>query len=520
MRLHELVSPLVDDARLRSLPNVPIREVTALSKSVRPGSLFIAVRGTVTDGHRFVEEAIGRGAAAIIGEFPDETLVRTAHQQHPEVPMVQVADARQALVEVGQRFYDYPATKLRLIGVTGTNGKTTTSFIVDHLLRRSGARVGLIGTVAYRCGERSIPSWNTTPGQLELQSLLAQMARAHADWCVMEVSSHALAQRRVEGLSFSRAVFTNLGSDHLDYHGSRGAYFETKCRLFDMLGPGGRAVINVDDSHGRELFRRLAARNGSAPRLVTFGLASEAALRASHCETSWSGTTFQLDTPRGSRRLTTRLLGVHNVANILAAVGCVLDDPCNLDHIERGVAAMTGVPGRLELVPARPNPAEAQSQREMGGPGGQDFRVVVDYAHTEAALEAVLLTVRSLQPQRVLTVFGCGGNRDRTKRPAMGRVAGRLSDFVCITSDNPRQEDPARIAAEVVAGLDAATPRTVMLDRGDAIRTTLALARHGDCVVIAGKGHETYQVLRDATVPFDDRQVAAAWLRDHQRAAP
>ena len=245
----------------------------------------------------------------------------------------------------------------------------------------------------------------------------------------------------------------------------------------------------------------LASRNGSAPRLVTYGMAPEAAIRASRCEVSWSGTSFQLDTPSGSRYLTMPLLGLHNVANLLAAIGCVLDESCDLDQMQRGAAAMTGVPGRLELVP-----------------GGGDVRVVVDYAHTEAALEAVLLTVRSLQPQRVLTVFGCGGNRDRTKRPAMGRVAGRLSDFVCVTSDNPRQEDPAQIAAEVAAGLQTtAAAHRIILDRAEAIHHTLSQARPGDCVLIAGKGRETYQVLGDATIPFDDRQVVTRWLREHEK---
>ena len=499
MQLRELIASLVDERHLRAVPNVPIREVTALSKQVRPGSLFIAVRGHVTDGHRFVEEAITRGASAVVGEFPDEALVEIVHRRFPRVPLVRVPDARRALVEVGQRFYDYPAAKLQLIGITGTNGKTTTSFLVEHLLRASGAAVGLIGTVAYRYGERVIPSTNTTPGQLELQALFAQMLHVRTQWCVMEVSSHALAQRRIEGLQFSRAVFTNLGSDHLDYHGSRDAYFEAKCRLFDRVQPGGRAVINVDDGYGRELVSRLTARNGTAPRILTYGVQEGAMLRAVAWESSWDGTTCTVDTPRGRLHLTTRLIGLHNIANILAAIGCVLEEPCDLEAIRVGVESLTGVPGRLECVP-----------------GGQEFRVVVDYAHTEAALEAVLLTVRSLQPHRVLTVFGCGGNRDRTKRPAMGRVAGRLSDFVCVTSDNPRNEDPAAIAQDVAAGVATTrTPCDTVVDRGEAIAHTLGRARPGDCVVIAGKGHETYQILKDSTAPFDDRLVAARWLQDH-----
>ena len=274
-------------------------------------------------------------------------------------------------------------------------------------------------------------------------------------------------------------------------------------------------MINADDPRGPELVRRLGARKDFTGRIVTFGMDAPATLRASRCAMTWEGTTFEVETPRGTVELATPLLGLHNVSNILAAIGCVMDDPCDMETIRAGVAALTGVPGRLELVDA--HSADVLGDRRDAG---TDVRVVVDYAHTEAALEAVLLTVRSLQPRRVLTVFGCGGNRDRMKRPAMGRVAGRLSAFVCIASDNPRDEVPAAIAQAVAAGLSSsATPHATILDRGEAIAATLARAQTGDCVVIAGKGHETHQIIKDSTIPFDDRQTAARWLRDHQRVA-
>jgi len=508
MQLHDLVASLVDASTLQTLPNVSVRDVTVSSKRVRPASLFIALTGAETDGHHFVEEAIARGAVAIVGDRTESVWWHRVQGQHPRIPCIRVLDARAALVQLGQRFYDYPMTHLQLVGVTGTNGKTTTSFLVDHLLRARGATVGLIGTVAYRCGDRQLPSTNTTPGQLELQALFAQMVQRRIPWCVMEVSSHALAQRRVEGLTFARAILTNVGSDHLDYHRTQEAYFAAKCRLFEQLEPGGRAVVNGDDPFGQRLMASLRAQNGRGPQLVTFGLTPAADFWASAWEYRWTGTSFHLHTPTATFPVTTRLLGCHNILNVLAAVGCLWDHGWSCAQWQQMLAQFPGVPGRLELIPAGHD-----IRRGAGRPGGQDLRVVVDYAHTATALEAAMLTVRSLQPRRVLVVFGCGGNRDRSKRPAMGRVAGRLADFVCLTSDNPRTEDPAAIAREVELGVrETTTPYTSILDRGEAIAHTLAQAQPGDCVLIAGKGHETTQVLHDTVIPFDDRQVVRQWL--------
>jgi UDP-N-acetylmuramoyl-L-alanyl-D-glutamate--2,6-diaminopimelate ligase len=499
MQLTDILQPVAGLMSDTPLPEVEVRDVSVSSKRVRPGSLFVAMRGAVSDGHLFVEEAIQRGAVAIVGDRHDAQWWQRLRARHPGLACIQLQDVRGALVHMGQQFYQHPTQRLQLVGITGTNGKTTTSYVIEQLLGANGTPTGVLGTVSYRYGNRHIPSTNTTPGQLELQALFAQMVQQRISWCVMEVSSHALHQRRVEGLEFTSAIFTNLSADHLDYHRSKKAYFEAKCRLFDQMTPAGRAVINIDDPAGRQLVQRLRVKNGHGPQLVTYGLSATADFSASNWHTTWSGSTFDLQTPRGTVTVSTPLLGLHNIMNIVSAAAAVYDRPCPLDVLEHGIGMLAGVPGRMERMS-----------------GGQEFHVVVDYAHTEAALEAAMLTVRSLQPQRVLLVFGCGGNRDRSKRPAMGRVAGRLADRVYITSDNPRSEDPVDIAAHIEMGVgETHTPYEIIPDRAAAICTALDAAQPGDCVLIAGKGHEAYQMLRDTTIPFDDRHVVRRWMANH-----
>ncbi|HVD77797.1 MAG TPA: UDP-N-acetylmuramoyl-L-alanyl-D-glutamate--2,6-diaminopimelate ligase [Vicinamibacteria bacterium] len=478
MTLGELLRR-VPEARLQGDPSLPVTDVTYDSRRVSPGSLFVAIRGAVTDGNRFVDAARKKGAAAIVSE------------QAPEGagPWVQVPDAREALALFSAAVLRDPAQSLRLIGVTGTNGKTTTTYLIDAALRAAGHTVGLLGTVHYRVGGRLVEASRTTPESSDLQALFRQMVDEGCTDAVMEVSSHSLELKRVHGCAFQVAVFTNLTRDHLDFHGDMESYFAAKRRLFDTyLREDGHAVINADDDRAPAL---TAAARG---KVWTYGLEAKADVSASGVALSLKGTRFRTRTPRGEFDVETPLIGRFNVENFLAGLTAALALDIDPAVALRGLLTMTGVPGRLERVNA-----------------GQDFAVIVDYAHTDDALKNLLETVRELKPRRLITVFGCGGDRDRTKRPLMGAVASRLSDVVVVTSDNPRSEPPEAILDEIQRGMPNGTrrgERYAIVDRREAIGRALEMAGPGDAVVIAGKGHETYQVLRDRTVPFDDRQVA------------
>ena len=478
MTLGELLRR-VPEARLQGDPSLPVTDVTYDSRRVSPGSLFVAIRGAVTDGNRFVDAARKKGAAAIVSE------------QAPEGagPWVQVPDAREALALFSAAVLRDPAQSLRLIGVTGTNGKTTTTYLIDAALRAAGHTVGLLGTVHYRVGGRLVEASRTTPESSDLQALFRQMVDESCTDAVMEVSSHSLELKRVHGCAFQVAVFTNLTRDHLDFHGDMESYFAAKRRLFDTyLREDGHAVINADDDRAPAL---TAAARG---KVWTYSLEAKADVSASGVALSLKGTRFRTRTPRGEFDVETPLIGRFNVENFLAGLTAALALDIDPAVALRGLLTMTGVPGRLERVNA-----------------GQDFAVIVDYAHTDDALKNLLETVRELKPRRLITVFGCGGDRDRTKRPLMGAVASRLSDVVVVTSDNPRSEPPEAILDEIQRGMPNGTrrgERYAIVDRREAIGRALEMAGPGDAVVIAGKGHETYQVLRDRTVPFDDRQVA------------
>jgi UDP-N-acetylmuramoyl-L-alanyl-D-glutamate--2,6-diaminopimelate ligase len=399
-----------------------------------------------------------------------------------------VRDAREALALMSAAALGDPAESLRLVGVTGTNGKTTTTYLIDAALRAAGHAVGLIGTVQYRIGGRLMEATRTTPESSDLQSLFRQMVDEGCHDAVLEVSSHSLELKRVHGCAFQVAVFTNLTRDHLDFHGDMESYFVAKRRLFDTyLRPDGHAVVNADDDRAGEL---AAASRG---KVWTFGLAHPATVTAGSISLSLKGTRFTVHEPGGEHDVETPLIGRFNVENFLAGLTAALALGLDAATALRGLVTVTGVPGRLERVN-----------------GGQDFAVIVDYAHTDDALKNLLETVRELKPKRLITVFGCGGDRDRTKRPLMGAVASRLSDVVVVTSDNPRSEPPESIIDEIQRGMNGSRrgERHAIVDRREAIARALEMAAPGDAVVIAGKGHETYQVLRDRTVPFDDRQVA------------
>ena len=474
-----------------------VTSVTDDSRAIASGSLFIAVKGERVDGHRFVAQAAQAGAAAIVAQESVEA---------GSLPFVKVADSRKALGFIGSRFYGDPSARLSMIGVTGTNGKTTTTYLCKALLEGIGRHVGLIGTVAYQIGVETIPGSHTTPGALELQGLLMKMTQAGLNSVVMEVSSHALAMDRTAGCEYDAAVFTNLTQDHLDYHRTMEEYFQAKLRLFTGLGKGKktgqRAIINMDDPRGAEV--------RAACRVPVWGYAvkSQADLKAERVHLSMNGSAFSAATPAGTFAVESRLVGEHNVYNLLGAIGVALHAGATCDQVREAVTKVINVPGRFERVSA-----------------GQDFMVVVDYAHTEDALVRLLTAAQALKSHRIITVFGCGGDRDRGKRPKMGRAAVEFSDVVVLTSDNPRTEDPMVILREVEVGVrEALQSRShveyhLVPDRREAIGMAMRLARTGDIVLIAGKGHEDYQIVGTKKVYFDDREAVREAIQQLRNCA-
>ncbi len=479
MQLKDLINK-ISPTTVEGPVDCEITGITYDSRRVTPGMVFVAIPGENVDGHDFIHAAIDRGASAVICE-QNGFLAQRATK-------IKVKDSRVAMANAAAAFYGNPGAKLKVIGVTGTNGKTTVAFMVKQILESAGIKTGLIGTVRYEIGERVIPAHRTTPEALEIQQMLAQMQRAGCAACVMEVSSHALDQKRVHGIEFDAAIFTNLTQDHLDYHGTMENYFQAKKSLFDsLLGSSKKAgvVINIDDSFGAEL-----ARNSKAEIQLTYGLDASATIRAIEISLASDATDMIVET--GGERFKCRLplIGRHNVYNALAATGAGMVLNVGMPAIRRALQNLSPVPGRLEaVVTDRP------------------FSVYVDYAHTDDALDHVLRTVREITSGRVLLTFGCGGSRDTGKRAKMGRVAAELADFTIITSDNPRRESPAAIAAQIEEGFQCVerAPYRIELDRRRAIEEILHMAQPGDCVLIAGKGHESYQEFENTVVPFDDR---------------
>lgn len=462
----------------------PVTGVAYDSRIVERGDLFFCVPGTKTDGHAFGAEAVRKGAAALVVEIP----LRVG------VPEVVVTDARLAMARMSAAFFGNPADDLTLLGVTGTNGKTTTAFLLESVLAADGCTTGLIGTIETRVAGTPRPGVRTTPESLDLHRLLWEMKEADVDAVAMEVTSHALALQRVEGLRFAAAAFTNLSQDHLDFHSDMDDYFCAKRSLFvpERIGAG---AVNVDDPRGVELMATAAV------PCLGYGLSLDADVRAKEIRSGPWGQELMVTSPHGDLNVSTSLVGAFNVANCLAAACTALQAGVAPSSIEAGIAGLKAVPGRFEAIDA-----------------GQPFAVVVDYAHTPQALENVLREARRMahaQRGRVLCAFGCGGDRDRDKRPLMGMAAGRLADVVIVTSDNPRSEDPRAIIEEVVEGVAEVRPGgpdDVIVDRRDAIDSALGLARPGDVVLIAGKGHETGQQFADRTIDFDDREVARGGL--------
>ena len=484
LRAHDLLreSP-VDGLAGRPAAALAVTGIAYDSRRVQPGHVFVALKGQIVDGTSFAHQAIERGAVAVVSQEPAPGGAR--------VPWVVVRDSRLALALLAAEYEGNPSSHMQVVGITGTNGKTTTAYLVASIFEAARIRCGVLGTVGYRLGDEVRDATRTTPEAPEVQSLLREMVDRGCAACAMEVSSHALSLNRVDGMTFAAAVFTNLTRDHLDFHADMEAYFQAKRRLFEMLPRDAPSLINVDDPRGLSLME-------IAGRPVTYAVNRAAAITPGPLSFSLQGLAFDIRTPRGTLHVTSSLVGRPNVYNILAAVSTATALGLSFDAIERGISALAGVPGRFQVV--------SDTKDEV--------TVVVDYAHTDDALRNLLETARPLATGRLITVFGCGGDRDRTKRPLMGAVAGRLSDLIVITSDNPRSEDPVRIIEEIQRGITPDTRRATdqrlltVVDRREAIGKAIELARPGDLVLIAGKGHEKYQVVGGHVRPFDDVAVA------------
>jgi UDP-N-acetylmuramoyl-L-alanyl-D-glutamate--2,6-diaminopimelate ligase len=459
------------------------------SRRVAVGCLFFALPGEKVDGFRFVDDAIARGAVGVASSKPRPSAIK------PAVTWVQLLEGkeRRALAQASANFYHRPSSSLKLVGVTGTNGKTTTTFLVDSILHAAGFTTGLVGTTGYRTPKGSRSGANTTPESLDLQQMFAEVRDAGGTHATLETSSHALAMDRLWSCHFAVAIFTNLTRDHLDYHKTFEGYFAAKRRLFEGTGAGAPdvAVINADDPYASRL-------EGLAERTLTYGLNSDAEITAKKLTPSFKGLEFTAQTPAGKIAARSPLVGRINAYNILAAIGAGIGLGIPAANIEQGIADLKLVPGRFQRIDE-----------------GQPFLVVVDYAHTDDALRNLIATARDLTPSgRIITLFGAGGDRDRTKRPLMGEAAGSMSDLVVLTSDNPRSEDPLRIINDVVVGLQKVNANyRVEPDREKALEVAIDEAQTGDIVLLAGKGHETAQVLKERTIEFDDREKAREILR-------
>jgi UDP-N-acetylmuramoyl-L-alanyl-D-glutamate--2,6-diaminopimelate ligase len=499
MTLATLLLPL-DVVSATGNLEVELSGITDDSREVAQGSLFVAVKGQQVDGHSFVVQVCRQQIGGVVVQAPFQAPSHVKKEGGPA--WIEVKDSRKALGQLASRFFQDPSQSLLMVGVTGTNGKTTVVHVSQAILERGGYRTGLMGTVGYHVGQEYQAASHTTPGAIPLQAFLHRMVEAGMDTAVLEVSSHALALDRVEGCGFDTVVFTNLTQDHLDFHETMESYYHAKLRLFQEFvvpasktGPK-RAIINIDDAWGVRL-------QAETPVPVwTYSLRRRADIYATNVTLSMDGTRFTVHTPRGSLDIQSALVGEHNVSNLLASIGVGLARGMSLDDVRQGILGFRTVPGRFEHVEA-----------------GQDFSVIVDYAHTEDALAQLLAAARQLRRERIITVFGCGGDRDPGKRPKMGRVAAQRSDVVFLTSDNPRTEDPEAILRDIeqgVLGLSASERGAsyVIPDRRAAIRAALLEARPGDVVLIAGKGHEDYQVIGKTRHRFDDREVVRELLAD------
>lgn len=491
-RLQDILTTL-PTAHVAGNTSVTINDITADSRAVKEGSLFIALDGATVDGHNYIDKAVAAGAVAV--------LVSKSVSVSDDICVITVDDTRQAMMACVPYFFDYPADSMRMIGVTGTNGKTTTTHMIRHILKTQGYKVGVIGTVHIMIGDTSYPIHNTTPDVVDLQHILHQMATEGVTHCVMEVSSHALALGRVAGVEFDTAIFTNLTQDHLDFHKTFENYLAAKCKLFEQVSEsnqkkcGKGAVINIDDTYGHRVIEKTKAPT------ITYSIDGKGTLNAHDVEMTPKSSRYKVSYDGCEFTVAMNTTGLFNVYNTLAAMGACVLEGISMDDIDKALKTFSAVPGRFELIEE-----------------GQPFAVVVDYAHTPDGLENILQTAKAIQENRIIVVFGCGGDRDATKRPIMGRIAAQYGDVVYVTSDNPRTEDPVQIVKDVEVGvkegLHEGAHYEVIVDRREAIQHAIRSAKPGDIVLIAGKGHEDYQILKNKTIHFDDREEARAALKE------
>jgi UDP-N-acetylmuramoyl-L-alanyl-D-glutamate--2,6-diaminopimelate ligase len=485
------LSDLLKDIEARvpeAAEELEIRQVACDSRKVQPRALFFALHGAKADGNEFIRDAVSRGAAAIASEENAPAAIPSS------VAWIQVREARKALAVAAANFFGHPAEALQLVAVTGTNGKTTTTSLIDAIVKASGAKTGLFGTIAYHTPLGEYPAPNTTPESVDLQGFLAEIRDVGGKFGVLEASSHSLAMDRLWGCHFAAAVFTNLTREHMDYHKTFDDYFAAKKKLFEGTGAGAPevAIINTDDEYGRRL-------TGLGKKTVTYGLENGADITTKKFQLTFNGLAFAAQTPNGKVQVASPLVGRINVYNILAAIGAAQALGLSNEVIEAGIRSLESVSGRFQRIDL-----------------GQPYFVVVDYAHTDDALENLIRTARELNPKgRIITLFGCGGGKDRTKRPVMGEVTGRLSDLTILSSDNPRTEDPLKIISDIIVGLQKTSGKYLIEpDREKAIGVAMDEARAGDIILLAGKGHENYQILADRTLEFDDRDMARHALRE------
>lgn len=488
MILRELIKVLDCPALKSDIASIDISGVACNSRLVGKDFIFVAIKGTRENGEAFIDEAIKKGAKVIITQSAQRITRNAKRTAQDGVIFIKVKDARKSLAKLAVQFYGNPSAEIKVVGVTGTNGKTTITYLLESLLREAGFSPAVIGTVNYRYNGKIFESKNTTPGPLEIQAMLADMRDSDVDYLAMEVSSHALDQNRIEGVNFHSAIFTNLTQDHLDYHKTKESYFKAKVKLFTGLSKNSFAVINNDDSYGRRLLTKTHAEK------LTYGIKAKADFFAQDIEFGLAKTAFRLSSPRGGIDITTNLIGYHNVYNVLALCAWGVREGFNLELIRSALNKFNFVPGRLERVDS-----------------AKDFSVFVDYAHTEDALKNVISTLKHLKHNRIIVVFGCGGDRDKGKRPKMGRVVSNLADYAIITNDNPRSEDPLEIIRDITRGIKKRN-YSVVPDRLEAIKESIAIAQAGDIILLAGKGHEAYQIIKNKVFPFDDRKAAQACL--------
>lgn len=492
-KLQELAD-LLPEAKITGNLDILIEQVAYDSRKVKQGALFICLPGAKVDGHDYISQAVASGAVAL--------LVEKEVKVSGGIAVIKVSDTRAAMQILAPYFFDYPGHKMRMIGITGTNGKTTTSYLLQNILKEAGYKVGVIGTIQTVIGERVLPIKNTTPDVVDLQEILSMMAEENMDYVVMEVSSHALSLGRVAGCEFDAGIFTNMTRDHLDFHKTFENYAQAKALLFKSLGAPGAvkekktAIINIDDQASAVMLENTHC------RVLTYGIRNEQAqLKADHIQIGSKGTFMELSGDFGAVPIQAKITGIFNVYNILSAAGAALAEGIDVAIIRAALEKFQSVPGRFEIIDC-----------------GQPFSVIVDFAHTPDGLENILKTAKEFAKGRIIIVFGCGGDRDRTKRPIMGKLAVQYADIIVATSDNPRTEDPVQILNEIENGIkEVLTPGKIyekITDRKMAIARAIGMAAPDDIILIAGKGHETYQILKDRTIHFDDREVARDVLRE------